>query len=392
MRPSLQGDASGWSHDAAPDRSHTSPPRGASRAPPPDSVRNMSQKRILVLGGTEFLGVHLVDALLTTGWDVTLFNRGVTQPDLFNSLERLRGDRNGDVSALEGRTWDVVFDLSAFHPDQIDRTAEHLVGRCGHYVYVSSVSAYADLRHPGTKEEAPLGRLAGPIPAQFDGDSYGPLKAMCEARATELFASRTIVRPTVIVGPHDPSDRLTYWVMRLSEPGQHIVPPHLDSAVQYIDARDLAAWMVRLGASADNGVYNAAANHTSFARLARIIADVAGIELQSVQLTEEQAATDEVRPWLDLPLWLPPADLDMRGFFQIDASRAVSAGLRTRPLADTVRDTLEWARARDTDELRIGLSHKREAELVARYGTKELMRRGAKDASAARSVPSWDGV
>lgn len=330
----------------------------------------MSQKRILVLGGTEFLGVHLVEALLTTGWDVTLFNRGVTQPDLFDSLERLRGDRDGDVSALEGRTWDVVFDLSAFHPDQVDRTADHLVGRCGHYVFVSSVSAYADFRHSGTKEEAPLGQLDGPVPAEVDRASYGPLKALCEARVTDLFASRTIVRPTVVVGPHDPSDRLTYWVLRLSEAGQHVVPPDLDSAVQYIDARDLAAWMVRLGASRDNEVYNAAADHTPFARLARVIADVAGVEVQSVQLTEKQMAAEEVRPWLDLPLWLPPADLDMRGFFQVDASRAVSAGLRTRPLADTVRDTLEWARARDADELRIGLSNERDAELVARYSGK----------------------
>ncbi|MFV0374849.1 NAD-dependent epimerase/dehydratase family protein [Microbacterium sp.] len=330
----------------------------------------MSQKRALVLGGTEFLGVHLVEALVAAGWNVTLFNRGITQPEVFGSLERLRGDRDGDVSALDGRTWDVVFDLSAFHPDQVDRTADHLVGRCGHYVFVSSVSAYADFRRSGTTEEAPLGQLDDPAPTEVDGASYGPLKALCEARVTDLFASRTIVRPTVVVGPHDPSDRLTYWVLRLSEAGQHVVPPDLDAAVQCIDARDLAVWMVQLGASRDNGVYNAAADYTPFACLARVIADAAGVELQPVQLTEEQMAAEEVRPWLDLPLWLPPADLNMRGFFQVDASRAVSAGLSTRPLADTVRDTLEWARARDADELRIGLSRERDAELVARYSGK----------------------
>lgn len=323
------------------------------------------------MGGTEFLGVHLVEALVGAGWDVTLFNRGVTQPGLFDSLVRLRGDRDGDVSALGGRTWDVVFDLSAFHPNQIDRTAAHLVDECGHYVFVSSISAYAEFRRPGTAEEASLGRLDGPVPTEVDGQSYGPLKALCEERVTEMFASRTIVRPTVIVGPHDPSDRLTYWVLRLSEDGQHIVPPDLDSSIQYIDARDLAVWMVHLGERRDGGIYNAAADHVPFARFAEIVAEVAGVELRSVQLTEEQMAAEGVRPWLDLPLWLPPADLDMRGFFQVDASRAVNAGLSTRPLVETVRDTLKWARARDAAQLRVGLSSERDSELVARYGDAE---------------------
>lgn len=169
------------------------------------------QQTALVLGGTQFLGIHLVEALMGAGWDVTLFNRGVTQPALFDSLARLRGDRDGDVSALEGRTWDVVFDLSAFHPNQIDRTAAHLVDRCGHYVFVSSCSVYADFHRPGMTEDAPLGQVDGPVPTEVDEASYGPLKALCEERVTKLFSSRTIVRPTVVVGPHDPSDRLTYW-------------------------------------------------------------------------------------------------------------------------------------------------------------------------------------
>lgn len=322
----------------------------------------------LVLGGTEFLGVHLVEALVAAGWDVTLFNRGVTRPDLFASLAHLRGDRDADVSALAGGSWDVVYDLSGFHPDQVDRTAAHLARRCGHYVFVSTVSVYADFPRAGTTEDAPLARLDGPVPAEVDGATYGPLKALCEARVADRFGSWTVVRPTVVVGPHDPSDRFTYWVQRLSEPGQHVLPPVEDAAVQYVDARDLAAWLVRLAGEPVGGPLNAAAEPVAFSDLARTVADVAGVTLRPVRLTEEQLTAEGVRPWLDLPMWLPPTDPGMRGFFQVDASRAAAAGLRTRPLADTVRDTLDWARARGADELRAGLGREREAELAARYG------------------------
>lgn len=164
----------------------------------------------LALGGTEFLGVHLVEALVAAGWDVTLFNRGVTRPDLFAPRVRLRGDRDGDVSALAGGSWDVVYDLSGFHPDQVDRTAAHLARRCGHYVFVSTVSVYAGFPGADTTEDAPLARLDGPVPAEVDGATYGPLKALCEARVADRFGSWTVVRPTVVVGPHDPSDRFTY--------------------------------------------------------------------------------------------------------------------------------------------------------------------------------------
>ncbi|KGM13449.1 epimerase [Cellulomonas bogoriensis 69B4 = DSM 16987] len=320
-----------------------------------------------MLGGTEFLGVHLVEGLLAAGWEVTLFNRGLTGPDLFASSVRLRGDRDGDVSALAGGEWDVVFDLSAYHPDQVVRSARYLVDRCRHYVLVSSVSVYAHLPGPGTTEDGVLARIEGPVPREVDGASYGPLKVLCEERVTELFPSRTVVRPTVVVGPGDPSDRFTYWVRRLAEGGAHVVPPDMTRPVQHIDARDLAAWMVGLGAGRVNGVFNAAAEPVPFGDLAQVIADVAGVDLRPVQLTGEQMTVEGVRPWADLPLWLPPEDVDMRGFFQVDASRAVHAGLRVRPLADTVRDTLEWARGRDDDELRTGLSRERDQDLAARY-------------------------
>ena len=326
-----------------------------------------SAPRALVLGGTAFIGVHLVVALVAADWQVTLFNRGRTSPEAFGSLEQLRGDRDGDVSALAGREWDVVFDLTGYHPSQIDRVAEHLAGRCGHYVFVSSVSAYASAAHPGTTEDAPLATLDGPMPDEVDAASYGPLKALCEARVTDLFESRTIVRPTIVVGPLDPTDRFTYWVQRLSEPGPHLVPPDLDAQVQHIDARDLAAWMVHLGAAREAGTFNAAAQPTAFGRLTQAVADAAGTPSDLLQLTVEELEAAEVRPWLDLPLWLPPSEQELAGFFQVDSSRAAAAGLRTRPLEDTVRDTLAWVDERGRPELTTGLSREREAELIPRH-------------------------
>lgn len=324
--------------------------------------------KALVLGGTEFLGIHLVKGLIDDDWEVTLFNRGVTNPDLFDSLVRLRGDRDSDVSALAGHEWDVVYDLSAFHPGQIARSAEHLAGHCGHYVFISTVSVYEGFQEPGTTEDAPLAFLEGPVPDEVDNTSYGPLKALCEKRVAELFDGHTIIRPTIIAGPHDPTDRFTYWVSRVSTPGPHVVPPAFDSSMQYIDVRDLAAWLVQLGTTREPGTFNTAADSMRFGDFLGAVAEVARTPLRPVRLTEEQMTAEEVRPWLDLPLWLPPADLAMRGFFDVDSSRAVATGLRNRPIRETIHDTLVWARAHAADELRFGLSPEREAELVAKYG------------------------
>ncbi|MFC6451714.1 NAD-dependent epimerase/dehydratase family protein [Cellulomonas gelida] len=321
--------------------------------------------KALVLGGTTFVGIHLVTSLLRDGWDVTMFNRGRSNPGLFADVTHLRGDRNGDVSALADGRWDVVHDLSSFHPDQVRRSAAHLVGRCDHYVLVSTISTYANLAQPGTTEDAPLAAFDGPVPDEVDGDTYGGLKALCESAVAELFDSRTIVRPTIIAGPHDPTDRFTYWVQRPSTPGLHVAPP-LDSPLQYVDARDLADWLVRLGAGRVPGTFNAATVPLPFGDLLQAVADETGIPSQPVVLTDEQREAEQVRPWVDLPLWLPPSDEKMRGMFQVDTSRAVAAGLTTRPLGETVRDTLAWARERGGD-LKVGLSAERDAELAARY-------------------------
>lgn len=342
-------------------------------------------RRALVLGGTRFLGVHLVEALLREGWDVSTFTRGRTNPDLFPQVTALHGDRDDDVGALTDGEWDVVHDLTAYHPAQVHRTAEALVGRVGHYVLVSSVSVYADVREPGVTEDAPVATIDGPVPDAFDMELYGPLKALCERAVAERFPGSTVVRPSIIAGPHDPTDRFTAWVVRMSEPGPHITPP-LDAPVQWVDARDLADWLVRLGADRTAGTFNAATPAVPFEVLLRTVADEAGVAFEPVVLSDEQRAAEGVRAWADLPLWLD--DPSMRGLLDVDITRALAAGLRARPLAATVRDTLAWVRARGsderrsderrpderrpdeqpTDDLRAGLTRARDAELAARYG------------------------
>lgn len=329
-----------------------------------------SEHTALVLGGTEFVGRHLVERLVTDGWQVTLFNRGLSNPHLFPDLPRLRGDRDTDASALAGHDWDVVLDVNGYHPDQLTRTGEHLAGHCGHYVFVSTVSVYADFPETGVTEDTPLADLSGPIPSTWDAATYGALKVLCEQRVSRLFPSHTIVRPCIIAGPHDPTDRFTYWVQRLATPGPHIVPPDLTRAVQYLDVRDLATWLAHLAATrhpvpSSEGTFNAAATPLPLADLLTACADAGGADPDLVPLTEDQLDAAGVRPWLDLPLYLPPDDATRRGMFAVDASRAVAAGLRTRPVAETVRDTLAWVRDTQRQDLRVGLPIAREQDLAS---------------------------
>lgn len=328
----------------------------------------MKQPRALVLGGTAFVGRHLVEALLADGWAVTLFNRGRTNPGLFDGVTRLVGDRDHDVSALVGGTWDVVFDTAAYLPRQVDLCAQLLAERTDHYVFVSSISVYATLPEAGMDEDAPLATLDGPIPDEMTGQTYGALKALCEHRVAQHYPSHTIVRPTLIVGPHDPTDRFTYWPLRLREPGRHVVPSNLDAAVQYIDVRDLTSWMGRLGAQRVRGTFNAASPPSTFEGFLKAIARAVATSPDVVKIDPAELAAEGVRPWLDLPVWLSPTDADRFGMLQVSTARATSAGLSIRPMEDTVRDTVDWALQRAAalgPDLRAGLTPEREAALLA---------------------------
>jgi 2'-hydroxyisoflavone reductase len=214
--------------------------------------------RILVLGGTRFLGRAFVDAARARGHTLTLFNRGRTNPELHAGVERLTGDRDGGLAALAGRTWDAVMDPSGFFPRVVDASARALVGRADRYLFVSSISAYAEPLPRGVDEEAPLARLADPTVEDIGGGNYGGLKALCEERVRDAFADQAlVVRPGLIVGPHDTTDRFPYWPRRLARGGEVLAPGSPDAPVQVIDARDLAGWMVSLLERGIAGTFNA---------------------------------------------------------------------------------------------------------------------------------------
>ena len=320
--------------------------------------------RLLVLGGTEFLGRALVESALARRHVVTLFNRGRTNPDLFPDVEKLRGDRNEDVSALEAGEWDAVVDLSTFLPRAVRLSVEALRDRVHRYVYVSSISAYADLSEP------PVEGAAVAEPASADSESiedYGGLKATCERIVEDAFGDRAlVVRPGLIVGPHDPTDRFTYWPRRVAQGGRVLAPAPTDAPVQFIDVRDLADWILDATERGLSGLFNATGEPTTFAALLDACTRVAtDVDVELVWVDPERVVAEGVGEWMELPLWI--ATPAFAAIQRADVSKAVANGLTFRPLEVTVRDTLEWDRARETPRAEgVGLAPKRERELLAR--------------------------
>ena len=298
--------------------------------------------RLLLLGGTVFLGRALAEAALARGDEVTLFTRGQSNPGLFPGAERLTGDRRGDLSALEGREWDVVIDTSGYEPDEVRASVAALNGSVERYVFVSSISVYADFSR-GPDEDAPL----------RDGDDYGGAKARCEH---ELPDGSLVVRPGLIAGPHDPTGRFTYWAHRGARGGELLVPGSPERQVQLIDVRDLAAWMLRLADERRSGVLNATGTHTW-----RELVDALPGEATPVWVDDAFLLEQGVGEWMELPLWI--ASATHAGMLDVDASRAHAAGLTVRPLAETARAALEHAELSPE----AGLSAEREHALLAAW-------------------------
>ena len=330
--------------------------------------------RLLVLGGTAFLGPALVEQALAEGHHVTLFNRGKTAPDLFkgvDQVETLLGDRNGQLDALQGRDWDLVIDTSGYVPRHVKLSAELLAPHVGHYVFISTISVYASFAKPND-ESSPVARLTDPTVEQVTGETYGGLKALCEEAAEAAMPGRvTNIRPGLIVGPRDRTDRFTYWPARVAAGGEVLAPGTPQDGVQWVDVRDLAAFVLRTGEQRVRGVFNAcsAPGEFSIGALLDSCKRVSGSDARFTWADSAFLANQQVAPWSDMPVWIPPEGEEVAAA-RVSNRRAVKAGLHIRGADETVRATLDWHRTRPAEQqakLRSGLSREREAAVLAAW-------------------------
>jgi 2'-hydroxyisoflavone reductase len=325
--------------------------------------------KLLILGGTIFLGRHLVETARRLGHEITIFNRGQHNAKLFHDVEKLRGDRDGGLDALKGGRWDAVIDTCGYVPRIVRDSAELLSQAADHYTFISSISVYADVGKPGLDERAVLGRMEDESVEEVDGETYGPLKVLCEVAALAAMPGRVLnVRPGLIVGPHDPTDRFTYWPYRLGRGGEVLAPAPPEAVVQVIDVRDLAEWTVEMVERAEIGDYNATGPGygLTMGDVLETCLEAAGGKASLTWLSPDFLKAADIEPWTDLPLWLP--DDDTSGLMAVNIDKALGAGLKFRPLSETVGDTLSWANGRPLDhEWRAGLSPKKEEETLSAW-------------------------
>jgi 2'-hydroxyisoflavone reductase len=351
--------------------------------------------RILVLGGTGFLGPHFVEAARAKGHALTLFNRGKSNPtrfsgEEFKDIEQLRGDRKTDMTALEGeRRWDAVLDTSAYIPADVTRSAKLLAPRVGQYLIVSSISVYAKIDKPGQDETAPLAQLTDPTATEITGETYGGLKALCEQAAEAEMPGRvTVVRPGLIVGPGDNSDRFTYWPARADRGGEILAPGSVQDPTQFIDVRDLAEFLLLTLEQRHIGIYNADAREgaitmgdllTACQAVAKRMNTIYCVRAPCPQppghdstltwVPADFLETQKVSPWQDMPVWMPATGSDA-GFGRVSTQRARAIGLKYRPLETTVADTLTYWRELPEERRakpKAGLAPEREAEVLAAW-------------------------
>lgn len=340
--------------------------------------------KILIIGGTKFIGRHLVTAALARNHEVTLFNRGKHFAAGLPDVEQIHGDRNIDLDKLKNRSWDAVIDTCGYLPQTVAASVAALKDSVENYVFISSISAYGDFSQPNFDETAPVAKLNEEQEKRLEeidpkaelsgavlGEMYGALKALCEREAERQMPNRVLnVRSGLIVGSFDPTDRFTYWVARTAKGGEVLAPGSPHNFVQFIDARDLSVWIIRMIEQKETGVYNVTGkpSELTFIEMLEEIKTVSGSDASFTFVSDEFLNREKVAAWSEMPLYLPENEPSLKGFSRVNIDKALQKGLEFLDLSDTIRDVLDWRNAAfQTDELKAGISRERERELLGKW-------------------------
>jgi len=338
--------------------------------------------KILIIGGTKFLGRHLIEAALKNGHEVTLFNRGQFSKEEFENVEQIHGDRNFDLGKIADRRFDVCIDTCGYLPQSVKAAAEFLRDAVGQYIFISSISVYRDFREINFDETAPLAELTAEQREKFEkidvkdeltgvilGEMYGALKVLCEREAEKAMPDRVLkVRPGLIVGEFDWTDRFPYWVMRVAKGGEILAPADPRRFIQFIDARDLAEWIIKMAEENQNGIFNVTGKpfDLTFGRFLEEIKNVTQSDANFTFVSEEFLKDHDVEAWSEMPLYLHESNTDWQGFLSVNIDKALEKGLNFHALDDTIRTTFNWRRS-VKDELKAGISVERESELLKKW-------------------------
>lgn len=330
--------------------------------------------KILILGGTGFLGPHIVNDAVTRGHTVTLFNRGKTDPHLFPDLEKLKGQRSGNLAALKGRKWDAVIDTSSFMPNEVQKSCSLLRPNTGQYIYISSTAVYKDWTKPGMKEDSPTYSMKDPGSAEYNMfQKYGAAKAGSETQVRKMFPNEsTIIRSDTIVGPGDRHHRYTYWTRKAAEGGEILGPGKGSDYVQYIDVRDLAQWIVHCAEKTNRGTFTASSTGSSYT-MKSMINDCQTVSQKASSVVWVDSDFLVAQGVQDIPFWTPNQDV-LLGVGRFDVEKAAKSGLTQRPKIETAKDVYEWYQGFSEEEkiLDVGITQSSQAELIAAWKSSEL--------------------
>ncbi|GGJ49019.1 NAD-dependent epimerase/dehydratase family protein [Deinococcus roseus] len=324
---------------------------------------------VLVLGGSRFVGWYIVHSLLRAGHRVSVFNRGRSNTDLPEEVEQLVGDRNTNLAALEGRNWDAVIDVNAYVPRQVRQVVEVLKGRVEHYLLISTISVYADSAEPPISEDSPVIELEDRDTEAVTGETYGGLKVLCERTLAELWGEKhTILRLGLVVGGRDMTFRFPFWVKKALEGGEMIAPGKPVSPVQFVFVRDIADFTVHTLEKHLYGTFNAAREPELWGEVMREIVHQAGTHASLTWVDSTFLLEHGVRPWVDLPIWLPEQP-EFLGMLSVSDRKAKLNGMPSSPLSEVVADMTTWARTQPDEAFKEGLSQERIQEILKQWHT-----------------------